>query len=75
LRRNALIILGNVAPVPVDDSVRSLLRHYLGSDVPILRAHALWAARRLGLDDLADSVRDDPDVVVRAEWLGPVNPR
>jgi len=52
-----------------------LLRHYLGSDVPILRAHALWAARRLGLDDLADSVRDDPDVVVRAEWLGPVNPR
>jgi epoxyqueuosine reductase len=75
LRRNALIILGNVAPVPVDDSVRSLLRHYLGSDVPILRAHALWVARRLGLDDLADSVRDDPDVVVRAEWLGPVNPR
>ncbi len=75
LRRNALIILGNVAPIPVDDSVRSLLRHYLGSDVPVLRAHALWAARRLGLDDLVDSVRDDPDVVVRAEWLGPVNPR
>ncbi len=75
LRRNALVILGNVAPVPVDDSVRSLLRHYLGSDVSILRAHALWAARRLGLDDLAESLRDDPDVVVRTEWAGPVIPR
>ena len=75
LRRNALVILGNVAPVPVDDSVRSVLRHYLGSDVSILRAHALWAARRLGLDDMLSRVRDDPDPLVRAEWTEPVTPR
>lgn len=75
LRRNALIILGNVAPVPVDDSVRSLLRHYLDNYEPILRAHALWAARRLGLEDMAASLRDDADVVVRAEWATAVSPR
>jgi epoxyqueuosine reductase len=75
LRRNALVILGNVAPVPVDDSVRSVLRHYLGSDVPVLRAHALWAARRLGLDDVPESLRDDPDPMVRAEWDSSVTPR
>lgn len=75
LRRNALVILGNVAPVPVDDSVRSVLRHYLGSDVPVLRAHALWAARRLGNVDVSDSLRDDPEPMVRAEWDRVVTPR
>lgn len=68
LRRNALVILGNVAPVPIDESVRSVVRHYLGSDVPVLRAHALWAARRLGYDRIPDDLRTDPDPVVRAEW-------
>jgi len=68
LRRNALVILGNVAPVPIDESVRSVVRHYLGSDVPVLRAHALWAARRLGYDRIPDYLRTDPDPVVRAEW-------
>jgi epoxyqueuosine reductase len=75
LRRNALVILGNVAPVPVDDPVRSVVHRYLGSDVPILRAHALWAARRLRLEDLALALRDDPDPEVRAEWTSAVTPR
>ena len=75
LRRNALVILGNVAPVPVDDSVRSVLRHYLGSDVPVLRAHALWAARRVGWVDMVDSMRDDPEPMVRAECDSAVTPR
>lgn len=52
LRRNALVILGNVAHARVDDRVRTMLRHYLVSDRPELRAHAVWAARRLGCDEL-----------------------
>ncbi|NDA78314.1 MAG: tRNA epoxyqueuosine(34) reductase QueG [Actinobacteria bacterium] len=75
LRRNALVILGNVASVPVDESVREVLRHYLGSDVAILRAHAVWAARRLGQSDLAETVRNDLDELVRAEWNAPVTSR
>lgn len=66
LRRNALVILGNVAPVPVNESVRSVLGHYLSDRDPMLRAHAVWAARRLGADDLVWALRNDtnPDVVV-----------
>jgi hypothetical protein len=64
-----------VAHVPVDESVRSVLRHYLGSDAAILRAHAVWAARRLGQSDLAELVRNDLDELVRAEWNVPVTSR
>lgn len=65
LRRNALVILANVAPVPVGESVRSVLHHYLSHHDPMLRAHAVWAARRLRVDDLLELVRLDshPDVV------------
>ncbi|MDA0370476.1 MAG: tRNA epoxyqueuosine(34) reductase QueG [Actinomycetota bacterium] len=72
LRRNALVILGNVAPVPVSESVRMVLHHYLSHHDPMLRAHAVWAARRLGADDLLELVRNDthPDVV--AEVSQPV---
>ena len=65
LRRNGLVILGNVAPVPVSESVRMVLHHYLSHHDPMLRAHAVWAARRLGADDLLELVRNDthPDVV------------
>jgi hypothetical protein len=45
---------------------------------PLLRAHAVWAARRLGrsdlLSELAD-VADDPDPLVRAELEAPVDAR
>jgi hypothetical protein len=41
----------------------------------MLRAHALWAGRRLGLVDVVESVRDDDDPVVRAEWNVLVNRR
>lgn len=75
LRRNALVILGNVASVPADERVVEVLRHYLGSDDAMLRAHALWAGRRLGLVDVVESVRDDDDPVVRAEWNVLVNRR
>jgi epoxyqueuosine reductase len=60
VRRNALIILGNTGS-PDDGAVASILRRYLeGSDV-LLRAHAVWAAARLGLTELLGGViADDP---------------
>ena len=40
-------------------SVRRCLTRYLAHDDPMLRAHAVWAARRLGLDSLLPT--DDAD--------------
>ncbi len=48
LRRNALVVLGNVAD-PADPRVPAVLARYLAGDDPVLREHAQWAARRLGL--------------------------
>lgn len=63
-RRNLLVVLGNsragAAPEVID-----ALRAYLGHPDPLLRAHAVWAARQLGRPDLLDVVAGDsaPDVV------------
>ena len=77
LRRNALVVLGNVAD-PRDPAVVATLRRALADADPLLRAHAVWAARRLGrsdlLSELAD-VADDPDPLVRAELEAPVDAR
>ena len=55
VRRNALIVLGNTAD-PADpthgERVRAVLAEYLAHHDPMLREHAEWAARRLGLTDL-----------------------
>lgn len=52
LRRNALVVLGNVGPGD-DRRVEVTLRSYLHDGVdPVLRAHAVWAAARLGRHDL-----------------------
>lgn len=61
VRRNALIILGNVAD-PRSPEVVSLLQTYLLSPEPVLRAHAVWAAARLGLLALLPA-SDDNDMV------------
>jgi len=71
LRRNALVVLGNTASV-TDPEVRDAVARALGSDDGIVAAHAVWAARRLGADDLvatalADHRLDGSDPVVRAE--------
>ncbi len=66
LRRNALVALGNVGRGD-DQRTIAALGHWLGCDDALLRAHAVWAARRLGLDDLLGLVADDPDPTVRAE--------
>ena len=48
LRRNALVVLGNVGD-PDSPVVRELIDRYVGSDDEIEREHALWAAQQLGL--------------------------
>jgi hypothetical protein len=65
LRRNALVVLGNVAD-PADPRVRAAVERYLGAD-DLLRAHAVWAARRLGYHELVRAHVNDPSPQVRAE--------
>ncbi|MGI9616531.1 MAG: epoxyqueuosine reductase [Acidimicrobiales bacterium] len=74
IRRTALVVLGNRAD-GADPATSELLSRYVRDPSPLLRAHAVWASRRLGLDDLATATRDDPDALVRAEWASPVAPR
>ena len=64
LRRNALIILGNIGDAS-DSTVVELLDKYLHHADPVLRAHAVWAAARLGLNHLID--KTDDDQLVQAE--------
>jgi epoxyqueuosine reductase len=64
LRRNALVVLGNVGD-GADDATVARLRRFLADPDPILRAHAVWAAARLGRHDLLP-VRD-PDPAVADE--------
>jgi hypothetical protein len=51
--------------------VAGTLTGYLADPDPMLRAHAVWAARRLERDDLLAAVRDDDDPLVRAELDAP----
>lgn len=76
LRRNALVVLGNVAD-PTDGRVAEALRRALRHDDGLVRAHAVWAARRLGRDDLlvGHDLDDDADPLVRAEVAAPVERR
>ena len=74
VRRSALVVLGNVAS-PGTDEPSEVLRRYLASPNPLLRAHAVWAARRLGLPRLAEEAAADPDPAVRRELEGSVEAR
>lgn len=62
VRRNALVALGNVGTA-ADAAVRRCLSEYLLHDDPVLRVHAVWAARRIGLDALLPIYDADPMVV------------
>ena len=79
LRRNALIVLANTAPVPPDEPVRAALAHALADADGIVRAHAVWSTRRLGgralLQQLAPGIVEDQDPDVRAELARPVPTR
>jgi epoxyqueuosine reductase len=67
LRRNALVVLGNIGD-GADPSVERAVAVSLGSPDPIVRAHAVWAARRLGLHGLVEQLlADEHDPVVMEE--------
>lgn len=66
LRRNALVVLGNVGDGS-DPAQRATLARWCTDDDELLRAHAVWAAARLGLTDLVEARRHDPSSLVRAE--------
>ncbi len=66
LRRNALVVLGNVGD-GAHPSHRATLARWTTDADDLLRAHAVWAAARLGLDDLVHARRADPSPIVRAE--------
>lgn len=63
VRRNALVVLGNVADGR-DPAVVDALRRHLAHPDPLLRSHAVWAARRLGREDLLVGLAgaDEPSV-------------
>jgi epoxyqueuosine reductase len=50
LRRNALIVLGNVGDRR-DPAVVATLRRYREHSHPVLREHAAWAAEQLGIEE------------------------
>jgi len=74
LRRNALVVLGNVAD-PENPAVVAAVGRALADADPLVRGHAVWAARRLGCQDLLSDVAHDPDPLVRAELEAPVEAR
>jgi epoxyqueuosine reductase len=68
LRRNALIVLGNTADGRLPE-VEQVLEVYLAHKDQMLRAHAVWAAARVGRRDLLSSplLLEKPSVLVREE--------
>ena len=70
LRRNALLALANTAD-PADPRVVAAVASALAHPEPVVRSHAVWAARRLGLDHLAAAVENDTDPMVVAERDAP----
>ena len=72
LRRNALLVLANTALGVDDPGVALALQDSIEHEDPMLRAHGVWAAQRLGRFDLAESANCDPDARVREEARRPV---
>jgi epoxyqueuosine reductase len=66
VRRNALVVLGNVGDGRRRD-VADLLDRYLRHPDPLLRGHAVWAARRLGREDLLVALEHEQDPYVLEE--------
>jgi epoxyqueuosine reductase len=68
LRRNALIVLGNVGDAS-DAATTAVLERYVRHDDPVLRSHAVWAMARIGRHDLipVDDLHQVGDPTVRDE--------
>jgi epoxyqueuosine reductase len=71
VRRNALVVLGNVGDGRSSEVVEALERMLRHPD-PLLRAHAVWAARRLGREDLLPAAGHEADPIVLAELVDPM---
>ncbi|MGI9604181.1 MAG: tRNA epoxyqueuosine(34) reductase QueG, partial [Acidimicrobiales bacterium] len=66
LRRNALVVLGNVGRGDDERTVATIVRH-LQHDNEILRAQAAWTAAKLGRSDLLEIVARDQAPAVEQE--------
>ena len=64
VRRNLLIVLGNIGTAS-DSGVRAALGRAVVDTHPVIRAHAVWSAARLGLTHLIPT--DDTDPMVAEE--------
>ena len=62
VRRNALLVLGNIGDRR-DENVVSAISRYLEHPDPMLRANAVWSAARLNLSDLIPTHDTAPLVV------------
>ena len=62
VRRNALLVLGNIGDRR-DENVVNAISRYLEHPDPMLRAHAVWSAARLNLSDLIPTHDTAPLVV------------
>jgi hypothetical protein len=62
VRRNLLIVLGNVGSAE-DKGVRDAIQKFCSHPEPMLRAHAVWSAARLGLHQFIPQTDEDLVVV------------
>lgn len=74
LRRNALVALGNVGE-PSSPRVRSAVNNALADPDELVRAHAVWCARRLGMSLHPLEKADDPLVQAELDRRVPVASR
>ena len=70
VRRNALLVLGNIGE-RADKNVVAAISRYLEHPDPMLRAHAVWSAARLNLFDLIPTHDTAPLVVDELRNLPP----
>ncbi|MFM9137996.1 MAG: tRNA epoxyqueuosine(34) reductase QueG [Actinomycetota bacterium] len=71
VRRNALVVVGNVAD-PRSAHVRRVMGRYVEHPDPMLRAHAVWACARLGYHDIIAHHDTAPLVVEELRLLADV---
>jgi epoxyqueuosine reductase len=62
VRRNALLVLGNIGE-STDSRVIDVIARYIEHSDPMLRAHAVWSAARLNLFNLIPTHDTAPLVV------------
>jgi epoxyqueuosine reductase len=62
VRRNLLIVLGNIGSAN-DEGVRGAIQKFCAHAEPMLRAHAIWSAARLGLHQFIPATDEDAVVI------------